>query len=584
MTVPSENKRNQYEGNGSTTVFPYTFKITDQGHLLVTFTDTDGNDTVLTVDTHYTVSGVGETGGNVTYPVSGSELAADEYLTITRNVPLTQLTDLKNQGTFNAEVLETADDYSMMAIQYLQEQIDRCPKLAVGTTEDAETLTGTVAEQVTACQAAQSAAEAAQAAAEGLFKYASTTISISGSNPYTVTNALRGYVITLNPTANIIVNMPVIVTGHVYIIKNISTTGGTLTINPAGAENTDLTTIYPGETVVLYAYVLTSTWKVLFRSGYKIPTQIKTDSYVLTAEDSHLQNIMNASTVKVFTLPALTEGAVYRLSNIGSREVTIKPNGSDTADIDILGRNGSVELVGDATNDVWRVKSLKQGSLYNRNLNAVSCYNNQSNPNYQIDASISFDIDGRNLSVSGTVDITASGANGLDTGAEANSTWYYLYVIASHDFADTAFVLSTSFVAPTMPSGYTRSKLVSAVYNDGSGNLLQFYQVWDKILYDQAGISLLAAGTDTSYTDIDCSTAVPVIADEVLITTSKSVAGDSFFIRPNGMYGSTTVYSFNAAAYFNMWVALGTLSSIEYKRNSGTGNITITARGFKLYL
>jgi hypothetical protein len=54
--------------------------------------------------------------------------------------------------------------------------------------------------------------------------------------------------------------------------------------------------------------------------------------------------------------------------------------------------------------------------------------------------------------VSETVDITTSGANGLDTGTEANSTWYHVFVIAKDDSTVDALI-STSATAPTMPSG-----------------------------------------------------------------------------------------------------------------------------------
>ena len=83
MTIATDNNLNQYDGNDATTVFPYTYKINDDVHLVVVLTDTDGNDTTLVLDTDYTVSGVGEaSGGNVTYPISGDPLATGEKLTI----------------------------------------------------------------------------------------------------------------------------------------------------------------------------------------------------------------------------------------------------------------------------------------------------------------------------------------------------------------------------------------------------------------------------------------------------------------------------------------------------------------------
>jgi len=75
--------------------------------------------------------------------------------------------------------------------------------------------------------------------------------------------------------------------------------------------------------------------------------------------------------------------------------------------------------------------------------------------------------DGRVLtSVSVSANIATSGANGLDTGAAANDTWYYLWVI--WNAGTTAALLSTSSTSPTMPAGYTHKALVGAVRRNGS--------------------------------------------------------------------------------------------------------------------
>jgi hypothetical protein len=74
-----------------------------------------------------------------------------------------------------------------------------------------------------------------------------------------------------------------------------------------------------------------------------------------------------------------------------------------------------------------------------------------------------------------SVNIGTAGANGLDTGAAANSTWYYLWVIVAAD-GTVAGLLSASSSNPTMPTGYTHKALVGAVRRDGAGNFMSFYQ------------------------------------------------------------------------------------------------------------
>lgn len=108
-----------------------------------------------------------------------------------------------------------------------------------------------------------------------------------------------------------------------------------------------------------------------------------------------------------------------------------------------------------------------------------------------------------------TVDITASGANGLDTGSEANSTWCHLWVIANQT-GTVAGILSTSSTAPTLPSGYVFYGYVGAVYNNSSGNFATFHQRGTIVTCASVvKVNAVAAATFTSVslTDVIPSTA-----------------------------------------------------------------------------
>lgn len=128
MTVSSAtNKSGPYTGNGVTTVFAYGFRILDASHIKVVRTEA-GVDTVLT--TGFTVSGVGNAGGgNVTFAVAPT---AAQKITLIRNAPFTQSTDLENQGAYYAETIEEALDLAAMRDQQLQEQINRSVTIPVG--------------------------------------------------------------------------------------------------------------------------------------------------------------------------------------------------------------------------------------------------------------------------------------------------------------------------------------------------------------------------------------------------------------------------------------------------------------------
>jgi len=67
-----------------------------------------------------------------------------------------------------------------------------------------------------------------------------------------------------------------------------------------------------------------------------------------------------------------------------------------------------------------------------------------------------------------SVDITVSGAGGLDTGVEASNTWYYLHVIYNPTTDVVAGLISASSGAPTLPSGFDVFRRVGVVRNDAS--------------------------------------------------------------------------------------------------------------------
>lgn len=118
MTVSTEVDHNEYTGNGVTTSFPYTFRVFNKSDLVVQVIDLDENITVLALDTDYTVTGAGGyNGGNV---ILSKALANGYQISISRELPVTQETDLRNQGKFFAEVHEDALDKLTMLIQQVR--------------------------------------------------------------------------------------------------------------------------------------------------------------------------------------------------------------------------------------------------------------------------------------------------------------------------------------------------------------------------------------------------------------------------------------------------------------------------------
>ncbi|QPZ53477.1 putative tail fiber [Pelagibacter phage HTVC034P] len=130
MTISSTTVKNSYSGNGSTTAFAYTFKIFANTDLQVIIRSSTGIETVKTLTTHYTVSGVGDaSGGNVTF-TSGNIPASGETVVIRRAVPQTQAIDYIANDPFPAESHEEGLDRATMTLQQVQEELDRAIKLS----------------------------------------------------------------------------------------------------------------------------------------------------------------------------------------------------------------------------------------------------------------------------------------------------------------------------------------------------------------------------------------------------------------------------------------------------------------------
>jgi hypothetical protein len=128
MTISTTIIKVSYSGDGTQTVFPYTFKINAEADIQVIIRASNGTETVKTLTTDYTVSGVGSaSGGNVTMVTAPS---ATETIVIRRDTTQTQTVDLVENDPFTAETVEGAFDKSVAISQELQEEVNRSIKLS----------------------------------------------------------------------------------------------------------------------------------------------------------------------------------------------------------------------------------------------------------------------------------------------------------------------------------------------------------------------------------------------------------------------------------------------------------------------
>lgn len=138
------DNRITYSGNGNATEFAYQFKILNRTDIKVLLTDADGKEKLLTKDYYVDVekSVVRYPGYAVGAEVPESErppaLPTGWKLTIYREVPVTQETDLPDQYPFNQ--VEAIGDKLTMIAQQLTDTTDRSLKIGVSKSTDIDTV------------------------------------------------------------------------------------------------------------------------------------------------------------------------------------------------------------------------------------------------------------------------------------------------------------------------------------------------------------------------------------------------------------------------------------------------------------
>lgn len=127
MTVNTTNiTSGPYAGNGVADTFSYTFRITDKSEVSVYETDDSGVQTLLTVDTDYTVAGIGDDDGGIITRVAGALPTGYEWF-IRSNYDETQLTAFESQGAYFPDLHENMADKLTFLIQQLRDLVNRSP-------------------------------------------------------------------------------------------------------------------------------------------------------------------------------------------------------------------------------------------------------------------------------------------------------------------------------------------------------------------------------------------------------------------------------------------------------------------------
>jgi len=135
MTISSTTRvAGPFIGNGTATVFPFTFKVFAAADLdVIRLNSSTGVETTLVLNSDYTVTLNGNQntnpGGSVT--LSAGALATGLTLTITSDIANLQPTDLTNQGGFYPEVITDSLDRATIQIQQMADDLTRSIKTPI---------------------------------------------------------------------------------------------------------------------------------------------------------------------------------------------------------------------------------------------------------------------------------------------------------------------------------------------------------------------------------------------------------------------------------------------------------------------
>jgi len=205
-----------------------------------------------------------------------------------------------------------------------------------------------------------------------------------------------------------------------------------------------------------------------------------------------------------------------------------------------------------------------------------------------------------NVAATLTINAAVNGANGLDTGSLAASTWYYAFVIGdSTAYNAPAALVSLSATAPTLPFGYDSFRLIGAMRTDGSSHFLKFWQAASsgsmRTLFYDVNQLVNATLTSNSLATISVAVGVPPLAATMawfnLAYTANSAANTVSF-RITGSAATTPLFSLaNPVAAQPMGAQVKLLTevsssnaSIDYILSSGSDNLSLSVQGFELAL
>ena len=197
-----------------------------------------------------------------------------------------------------------------------------------------------------------------------------------------------------------------------------------------------------------------------------------------------------------------------------------------------------------------------------------------------------------------TIQLDVAGLNGLDTGAKANSTWYYVYLIKRLDNGTVSGLFSASATSPTLPANYSVFRKIGAVVTDGAGAIRGFFQKGNDFTLKLNAIIIngVTASTSAVLTTVICppnekAKIVFMMADGTTGATTRYYAlvssplvTDSTVSVTNNNYIEVAITGYRAFSSISYTVQTDSSSRVRYKTTSTSSTIYVQSYGYEMGL
>lgn len=269
--------------------------------------------------------------------------------------------------------------------------------------------------------------------------------------------------------------------------------------------------------------------------GSQNPPTLRTDGSIPIATvliPAGSGNITNSEITT--TIQSLQSQFPFERMKDSSKDLEDAILGAKTAGADGSDR---IAILSDITVTVDRFAQGYQGE--------VKILTDRAIPATRIDIEFCRVVDGTNTHLlalgpgSTILDATVAGAlNGLDAGALAPNTWYYIFAIADSAGANQGGLISLSSTAPTLPGTHTGGfrRRIGCVRTDGAANFINFRQIDNEVYYEEE--HLVASGAPNApLALVSVATRVPPIAERGIFFAYRQqlvAGGDTLFFGDGG--------------------------------------------------